>query len=132
MFSSYLLVQAVTTPIFGKLSDLFGRKPVFIAGVAVFLAGSVLCGFATSMGMLIAFRFLQGLGAGAVLPIIATLAGDLYSLEERGRVQGYIGERVGRVVHRGAAGRRADRGARTTGTWIFWINVPFGLRRRRC
>lgn len=126
VFSAYLLMQAVTTPIFGKLADLYGRKPVFMAGISIFMAGSVLCGFVDSMGMLVAFRLLQGVGAGAVLPISATLAGDLYSLEERGRVQGYlasvwgvssiVGPLAGGLIVQGADWR-----------WIFWLNVPFGL-----
>jgi EmrB/QacA subfamily drug resistance transporter len=126
VFSSYLLMQAGTTPIFGKLSDLFGRKPVFLVGIVVFLVGSVLCGFATSMEMLVAFRLLQGVGAGAVQPITLTLVGDLYSLEERGRVQGYtasvwgvssiVGPLVGGlIVHQ------------FSWSWIFWLNVPVGL-----
>lgn len=126
VFSSFLLVQAVSIPVFGKLSDVLGRKPVFIAGVVVFLAGSVACGLATSMGMLVVFRFLQGLGAGAVQPITTTLVGDLYSLEERGRIQGYIsgvwgvssiaGPLVGGLVVHGIGWE-----------WIFWINVPLGI-----
>ncbi|HEV2146950.1 MAG TPA: MDR family MFS transporter [Longimicrobiaceae bacterium] len=126
VFSSYLLMQAVTTPIFGKLADLFGRKPVFIAGVLVFMLGSVLCGFAHSMTWLIAFRFLQGAGAGAVLPISSTLAADLYSLEERGRVQGYLASvwGISSILGPLAGGlivQNAD------WHWIFWLNVPFGI-----
>jgi EmrB/QacA subfamily drug resistance transporter len=119
VFSSFLLMQAVAVPIFGKLSDLVGRKPVFIAG-------SVLCGFASTMGMLVAFRFLQGLGAGAVQPITTTLAADLYSLEERGRIQGYIsgvwgissilGPLAGGIIVHSIGWK-----------WIFWANVPIGI-----
>lgn len=125
VFSSYLLMQAVTTPVFGKLADLFGRKPVFVAGVLTFMLGSALCGFAPSMEWLIGFRFLQGAGAGAVLPISSTLAADLYSLEERGRVQGYlasvwgissiVGPLTGGIIVQNADWH-----------WIFWLNLPFG------
>jgi EmrB/QacA subfamily drug resistance transporter len=126
VFSSFLLMQAITTPVFGKLSDLYGRKPVFLGGGAVFLLGSVLCGLAPSMGALIGFRFVQGLGAGAMYPTITTLAGDLYALEERARVQGYlssvwgvsavVGPLVGGLIVQYAHW-----------SWIFWLNVPFGL-----
>jgi EmrB/QacA subfamily drug resistance transporter len=126
VFSSYLLMQAVTTPIFGKLADLFGRKPVFIAGVLIFLVGATLCGFAQSMGTLVAFRFLQGIGAGAVLPMSATLAGDLYSLQERGRIQGYLASvwGVSSILGPLAGGLIVDHVA---WPWIFWLNLPFGL-----
>ncbi|MEV6278933.1 MDR family MFS transporter [Nocardia sp. NPDC051832] len=90
LFSIYLLAQAVTVPIYGKLADTFGRKPVLLFGIAVFALGSLLCGLATSMVGLIIFRAIQGLGAGAVQPMTLTIAGDLYTLAERGKVQGYI------------------------------------------
>jgi EmrB/QacA subfamily drug resistance transporter len=126
VFSAYLLMQAGTTPIFGKLSDLFGRKHVFIVGILIFLVGSVLCGFATSMEMLVGMRLVQGIGAGAVQPITVTLVGDLYSLEERGRVQGYIASvwGVSSIVGPLAGGLIV---ARASWAWIFWLNVPVGL-----
>ncbi|HET6762500.1 MAG TPA: MFS transporter, partial [Longimicrobiaceae bacterium] len=126
VFSSFLLMQAVSIPIFGKVADLLGRKPAFVAGVVVFLIGSVACGFATSMGMLVAFRFVQGIGAGAVQPITTTLAGDLYSLEERGRVQGYLSSVWG--VSSIAGPLAGGLIVHSVGwQWIFWMNVPFGI-----
>ncbi|MBM3345251.1 MAG: MFS transporter [Betaproteobacteria bacterium] len=126
VFSSYLLMQAVTVPIYGKLSDLFGRKRVFVAGILMFLAGSVLCGFAWSMPSLVVFRFLQGVGAGAVQPLAITLVGDLYAIEERGRTQGYVAGVWGLSSIIGPLG-----GALIVQhlhwSWIFWINAPFGL-----
>ena len=126
VFSSYLLMQAVTTPVFGKLADLYGRKPVFIAGVTIFLVGSLLCGFADSMGMLVAFRFVQGIGAGAVLPMSATLAGDLYSIEERGRIQGYLASvwGISSIIGPLAGGVIVEN---IDWHWIFWLNLPFGV-----
>jgi len=90
VFSSYLLTQTVTIPVYGKLADLWGRKPVLIAGTLIFLAGSALCASAWSMVSLICFRGMQGLGAGSIMATVNTLAGDPYDLEERGRVQGWL------------------------------------------
>ena len=90
LFSIYLLAQAVSVPIYGKLADLRGRKPIMLLGVGLFVLGSVLCGFAWSMPALIAFRLIQGLGAGAIQPIGMTIVGDIYTVAERAKVQGYI------------------------------------------
>ena len=90
LFSIYLLAQAVSVPIFAKFSDLVGRKPIMLVGVAAFILGSILCGFAWSMPALIVFRALQGLGAGAVQPTAMTIIGDIYSVPERAKVQGYV------------------------------------------
>ncbi|HEY8610406.1 MAG TPA: MDR family MFS transporter [Roseomonas sp.] len=126
VFAAFLLAQTATTMIFGKLADSHGRRPVLLAGIAVFLAGSLLCGFAWSMPSLIAFRLIQGIGAGAIQPVGQTVVGDLYPMEERGRIQGWLasvwgissvlGPLVGGVIvqHVGWA-------------WIFWMNLPIGL-----
>jgi EmrB/QacA subfamily drug resistance transporter len=123
LFSAYLLAQAVSVPIYGKLSDMVGRKPIILAGIGLFLLGSVLCGVAWSMPALIAFRALQGLGAGAVLPVAVTIAGDIYSLEERAKVQGYLASvwAVSSVVGPTLGGMFAS-----LGLWrgIFLVNVP--------
>jgi MFS family permease len=90
VFSSYLLTQTVTIPVQGRLADQWGRKPVLIVGTIVFLVGSALCASSTTMVSLILFRGLQGIGAGGVQATVNTLAGDLYELSERGRVQGWL------------------------------------------
>ena len=126
LFSAYLLAQAVSVPIYGKLSDMVGRKPIILAGIGLFLLGSVLCGIAWSMPALIAFRALQGLGAGAVLPVSITIAGDIYSVEERAKVQGYLASvwAVSSVVGPSLGGIFAS-----LGIWrgIFLVNVPLCL-----
>ncbi len=126
VFAGYLLMQAVATPLFGRAADLVGRKPVFVAGVAIFLAGSVACGFAPSMPWLIAFRLVQGFGAGAVQPVVSTLAGDLYAFRERARIQGLLSSVWGlsAVVGPLAGGLIVTW---TDWAWIFWANVPLGL-----
>ncbi len=87
VFTGFLVANVVGVLVFGKLADTFGRRPVFTAGMALFLVGSVLCGTATSMEGLVAFRVLQGFGAGAIAPIAMTITSDLYTLEERARIQ---------------------------------------------
>ena len=88
VFSVYLLTSTTTVPIYGKLADLYGRKPIFLFGTAICLLGSIISGAAQSMEELIIFRAVQGLGAGAVLPIVLTIIGDIFELQERARVQG--------------------------------------------
>jgi EmrB/QacA subfamily drug resistance transporter len=126
LFSVYLLTQAVTVPVYGKLADVFGRKPVMLFGIGLFLVGSVLCGLAWNMGALIAFRAVQGLGAGAVQPMSMTIVGDLYSLAERGKVQGYIASvwAVSSVLGPTLGGVFSEY---VSWRWIFFINVPLCL-----
>jgi EmrB/QacA subfamily drug resistance transporter len=126
VFSAFLLAQSTTTVIYGKLSDIFGRKPVLIAGIVVFLIGSLLCGLAWSMTSLIIFRLLQGLGAGAIQPVTMTIIGDLFKLEERGRVQGIMATvwAASAVVGPLAGGIIVDN---ISWAWIFWINLPIGI-----
>ncbi|HET6632825.1 MAG TPA: MDR family MFS transporter [Rhodanobacteraceae bacterium] len=125
VFSSYLLAQTVTIPIYGKLSDMFGRKPVLVAGVLIFLAGSVASALAWNIVSLIAFRGLQGLGAGSVMATVNTLAGDLYSVRERARVQGWLSSvwGVAAIVGPALGGAFAEY---ASWRWIFLINLPVG------
>ncbi len=126
VFSAFLLAQSTTTVIYGKLSDLFGRKPTLIVGIVLLLLGSLLCGFAWSMTSLVVFRLLQGLGAGAIYPITATIIGDLYKLEERGRAQGLMASvwGISAVIGPLAGGLIVDH---FSWAWIFWINLPIGV-----
>ncbi|WP_349239353.1 MFS transporter [Streptomyces sp. CC224B] len=125
LFSGYLLAATVTLPVYGKLSDTFGRKPVLIAGSVLFLAGSALCALAWDMGSLIAFRVLQGLGGGALQGTVQTLAADLYPLRQRPRIQA----RLSTVWATSAVAGPAVGGLLTAYAdwrWIFLINLPVG------
>ena len=123
LFSVYLLAQAVSVPVYGKLADTFGRKPIMLFGIGLFLIGSILCGVAWSMPALIAFRAVQGLGAGAVQPMSITIAGDIYTLAERAKAQGYLASvwAISAVVGPTLGGLFSQY---LTWRWIFLVNIP--------
>ncbi len=126
VFSAYLLASTVTVPLYSRLADMYGRKPIFLTGLALFVGGSMLCGFAGSMAQLILFRTIQGLGAGAVQPIAFTIAGDVFESEQRAKIQGLfsgvwgaaavVGPAIGSVITTTIGWR-----------WVFFVNAPVGV-----
>lgn len=126
IFAAYMLAMTVTTPIYGKLSDLYGRKNLLMFGIILFIFGSVLCGFSQNMGQLILFRTIQGLGAGAALPLTMTVISDLYPYQERAKVQGFISAvwAVSSVIGPLVGGFFVDF---ISWRYIFFINFPFGI-----
>jgi EmrB/QacA subfamily drug resistance transporter len=126
VFSAYLLASTTTVPMYGKLADLFGRRRIFTVGVALFLLGAALAGTSTTPGQLIAYRAVQGLGAGAVMPVSVTLMADIYTIQERGRVQGLFSGvwAVSSIIGPAAGGLITDL---LSWRWVFYINIPFGL-----
>ena len=124
-FTSYLLAATVSGPIYGKLSDIYGRRPIFLIGVSIFLIGSLLCGLSQEMWQFILFRGIQGLGAGALFPVALAIIGDIFAPSERGKYQGFFGAVFGlsSVIGPAIGGIITD----TIGWhWIFFVNLPLG------
>src|SRR5918998_4653680 len=126
VFSAYLITSTVTVPVWGKLSDLYGRRLFYQIGIAVFLAGSMLSGLSASMTQLIVFRAVQGLGAGALVPLGMTIIGDIFTIAERAKMQALfsgvwgLSSVIGPVV----GGFITDQ---LSWRWVFYINLPVGL-----
>lgn len=126
VFSAYLLASTVTVPVWGRLSDLFGRRPLYLAGIGLFLIGSALSGMSGSITELIVFRAVQGLGAGGLIPLGLTINGDIYTVRERTKIQGLFSGAwgVASLIGPFAGGFITDQ---LSWRWVFYINIPFGL-----
>ncbi|MEO9222613.1 MAG: MDR family MFS transporter [Mycobacteriaceae bacterium] len=130
--TAYLITSTIATPLYGKLSDLYGRKPYFMGAITIFVGGSMLCGLATSMYELAAFRAIQGIGAGGLMSMALTILGDIVPPRERSKYQGYFlavfgtASVLGPVLGGLLAGQASILGV-TGWRWVFYINVPFGI-----
>jgi EmrB/QacA subfamily drug resistance transporter len=130
--TAFLITSTISTPLYGKLSDMYGRKPLFLFAITVFVTGSALCGLSTSMYMLAAFRALQGIGAGGLMSMALAIIGDIIPPRERARYQGYFmavfatSSVLGPVVGGFLAGQHSILGV-TGWRWIFYVNVPIGI-----
>jgi len=122
----YLLTSTISVPFWGKLSDLYGRKPIFMIGIVIFLIGSALSGLSQNMGMLILFRGIQGIGAGSLFPVALAVIGDLFSPQERGKYQGLFGAVFGVAFVLGPllGGFLTEQ---VSWHWIFYVNIPIGI-----
>ena len=126
VFSAYLVTSTVTVPVWGKLSDLYGRRLLYQIGIGIFLLGTLLSGFSTSMTQLIVFRAIQGLGAGALVPLGMTIIGDAFSFEERAKMQAYFSGVWGfsSIIGPVIGGFITDQ---ISWRWVFWVNLPIGV-----
>jgi EmrB/QacA subfamily drug resistance transporter len=126
VFSIYMLTSTAAVPIFGKLADLYGRRSVYLVGMGFFILGSALCGLSHNMVELIIFRGIQGIGAGALMPLAMTIIGDIYPPDQRGKMQGIFGAVFGlsSILGPGAGGFIVDH---WSWQWIFYVNLPFGI-----
>jgi EmrB/QacA subfamily drug resistance transporter len=130
--TAFLITSTISTPLFGKLSDIYGRKPFFMLAISIFILGSALCGLAQSMYMLAAFRAFQGIGAGGLMPLALAIIGDIIPPRERARYQGYFmavfatASVLGPVIGGFFAGQHSIFGV-PGWRWIFYINVPIGI-----
>ena len=130
--TAYLITSTITTPLYGKLSDIYGRKPFYLAAISIFIVGSAACTFATSMYELAAFRAFQGLGAGGLMSLAFTILGDIVSPRERARYQGYflavfgMSSVLGPVVGGALSGANSLLGI-SGWRWVFLVNVPIGI-----
>ena len=130
--TAFLITSTIATPLYGKLSDIYGRKPLFLFAITVFIGGSALCGLATSMYMLAAFRALQGIGAGGLMSMALAIIGDIIPPRQRAKYQGYFmavfatSSVLGPVVGGFFAGQHSILGV-TGWRWIFYVNVPIGI-----
>lgn len=125
-FSAYMLASTTTVPIFGKLSDLYGRRWVYIVAMIFFLAGSMLCGQAQTMGQLVVFRAVQGLGAGGLMPLALTMIGDMFTFQQRAKMQGVFASiwGISSVIGPLLGGFLVDV---VSWPWVFYVNVPPGI-----
>lgn len=126
VFSIYLLAQTVTIPLYGKLADLYGRKSILLTGICVFLAGSAACAYAWNIYSLIGFRGLQGLGAGSIMATVNTIAGDIYTVKERAKIQGWLSSiwGISAIIGPALGGALTEY---VDWRWIFIINIPIGI-----
>src|SRR5438093_8909844 len=125
VFTAYMLATTVTVPLYGKLGDVYGRRPLFLIAISIFLVGSALCGAAQTMTQLVVFRAVQGIGAGGLFPLALAVIGNIVPPRDRGRYQGLIGAvfAAASIIGPAVGGFIVDN---TTWRWVFFVNLPVG------